>query len=82
VACHVLVLGSGIRNVAYCESESPRARRSAAASPRQALPCMHASVVGPAAASLSIIARPSFVKVQIQARPFYCTFICIARGFF
>ena len=56
-----LVRHDGLWSVAHCESESPRARRSAAASPRQALPCMHASVVGPAAASLSIIARPSFV---------------------
>ena len=45
----------------HADSASARARRSVAPSPRQALPCMHASVAGRVAASRSSIPRACFV---------------------
>ena len=45
----------------YTDSFSARARSSVAPSPRHALPCMHASVVGLVEASFSINALTSFV---------------------
>ena len=45
----------------HTDSASARARNSFAPSPRHALPCMHASVAGFVAASLSSITRAFFV---------------------
>ena len=45
----------------YPVRESERAVSSAAPSPRHALPCMHASVIGAADASLSSISPAFFV---------------------
>ncbi len=45
----------------YTESASARARKSFAPSPRHALPCMHASVVGLVDASFSSMTRAFFV---------------------
>ena len=44
----------------YCESDAASARNSAAPSPRNALPCMQASVVGFASAKRSSICGPFF----------------------
>ena len=48
---------SGCGAAHYAASASASASKSLAPSPRHVLPCMHASVVGAAAASLSSIVR-------------------------
>src|SRR5262245_45230432 len=53
--------GNALLGVLHTHIASARARKSFAPSPRQALPCMHASVVGLAEASLSSIWRAFFV---------------------
>ena len=59
--CNLLGVARRESAPAYAASSSASARSSRAPSPRQALPCMHASVCGPVEASRSSSARAFLV---------------------